>query len=69
MKRIADALELLTAQHDEIASLLTLLQQDADRVHLLGEVPGGGRALERARARFGEDRYYEALLAVYSGDG
>ncbi|HWK15953.1 MAG TPA: glycosyltransferase family 4 protein [Solirubrobacteraceae bacterium] len=29
----------------------------------------GGRALERARARFGEDRYYEALLAVYSGDG
>jgi hemerythrin-like domain-containing protein len=38
MKRIADALELLTAQHDEIASLLTLLQHDADRVHLLGEV-------------------------------
>ena len=29
----------------------------------------GERALERARARFGEDRYYEALLAVYSGDG
>jgi hemerythrin-like domain-containing protein len=38
MKRIADALELLTAQHDEIASLLTLLQHDSDRVHLLGEV-------------------------------
>jgi hypothetical protein len=38
MKRIADALELLTAQHDEISSLLTLLQHDADRVHLLGEV-------------------------------
>jgi hemerythrin-like domain-containing protein len=38
MKRIADALELLTAQHDEIASLLTLLQQDSDRVHVLGEV-------------------------------
>jgi glycosyltransferase involved in cell wall biosynthesis len=29
----------------------------------------GERALERARARFGEDRYYEALLAVYAGDG
>jgi glycosyltransferase involved in cell wall biosynthesis len=29
----------------------------------------GERALERARARFGEDGYYEALLAVYSGDG
>lgn len=38
MKRIADALELLTAQHDEISSLLTLLQDGGDRVHLLGEI-------------------------------
>jgi len=29
----------------------------------------GERALERARERFGEARYYEALLAVYAGDG
>jgi hypothetical protein len=38
MKRIADALELMTAQHDEIALLLTLLQHEADRVYLLGDV-------------------------------
>ncbi|MEO8840275.1 MAG: hypothetical protein ABI591_08910 [Kofleriaceae bacterium] len=38
MKRIADALELLTAQHDEIASLLTLLQHEPNHVHLLGEL-------------------------------
>jgi hemerythrin-like domain-containing protein len=38
MKRIADALELLTAQHDEITLLLTLLQHEADRVRVLGEI-------------------------------
>ncbi len=38
MKRIADALELLTAQHEEIAALLTQLQLDANQVHVLGEV-------------------------------
>ncbi len=34
-----------------------------------GRRAGGERALERARVQFGEDRYYEALLAVYAGDG
>ena len=38
MKRIADALELLTAQHDEITLLLTRLQHEADGVHVLGEI-------------------------------
>jgi glycosyltransferase involved in cell wall biosynthesis len=44
------------------ANLLSALWRDPDRRRELGRA-----ALHRARAKFGEDRHYERLMAIYNG--